>query len=208
MADERRPLRLGFLASHGGTNMQAIMDACMDGRLAATPCVVISNNSASEALKRARRELVPAYHLSQTTHPSADDLDSAILNVLHEHRVNLVVLAGYMKRLGSLVLRRYPDRVLNIHPALLPEFGGKGMYGRAVHRAVLAAGETETGVTVHVVDDQYDHGPIVAQSRVPVLPGDDVDRLSQRVLKREHQLFVETLQGIESGEIDLERLAG
>lgn len=208
MADEGRPLRLGFLASHGGTNLQAIMDACKEGRLAATPCVVISNNSASEALKRARRESVPAYHLSQMTHPSADDLDSAILNVLHEHRVNLVVLAGYMKRLGSLVLRRYPGRVLNIHPALLPEFGGKGMYGRAVHRAVLAAGETETGVTVHVVDDQYDHGPIVAQSRVPVLPGDDVDRLSRRVLEREHQLFVETLQKIESGEIDLDRLAG
>ncbi len=208
MADERRPLRLGFLASHGGTNVQAILDACTDGRLAATPCVVISNNSASEALTRARRESVPAYHLSERAHPSAGELEQAILKVLQEHRVNLVILAGYMRKLGSLVLERYPGRVLNIHPALLPRFGGKGMYGRAVHEAVLAAGDAETGVTVHLVDNRYDHGPIVAQSRVPVLPDDDVERLSRRVLKREHQIFVETLQGIESGEIDLDQLAG
>ena len=139
------------------------------GRLNAIPCVVISNNSASEALKRAGRESVPAYHLSQTTHPSADDLDKAVLNVLDEHRVNLVVLAGYMKRLGSLVLGRYPGRVLNIHPALLPKFGGKGMYGTAVHEAVLAAGETECGATVHLGDEEYDHGPVLAQKKVAVL---------------------------------------
>ena len=156
MRDEPTPLRLGFFASHGGTNMQAIIDACKDGRLAATPCVVISNNSASEALKRARRESIPACHLSRRTHPSPGELDRRTAAVLGRHRVNLVVLAGYMRKLGAPVLSRYPRRVLNVHPALLPRFGGAGMYGRAVHEAVLAAGETETGATVHVVDEEYD----------------------------------------------------
>ena len=206
MRDEPTPLRLGFFASHGGTNMQAIVDACNDGRLAATPCVVISNNSASEALNRARRESIPAYHLSRRTHPSPGELDRRTAAVLGRHRVNLVVLAGYMRKLGAPVLSRYPRRVLNVHPALLPRFGGEGMYGRAVHEAVLAASETETGATVHVVDEEYDSGPVLAQSRVPVLPGDDVERLSSRVLEQEHRLYVETLQRIATGEIDLDRL--
>ena len=120
--------------------------------------------------------------------------------------VNLVVLAGYMRKLGAPVLSRYPRRVLNVHPALLPRFGGEGMYGRAVHEAVLAAGETETGATVHVVDEEYDSGPVLAQSRVPVLPGDDVERLRTRVLEWEHRLYVETLQRIAKGEIDLDNL--
>ena len=206
MRDEPTPLRLGFFASHGGTNMQAIIDACNDGRLAATPCVVISNNSVSEALNRARRESIPAYHLSRRTNPSPGELDRRTAAVLGRHRVNLVVLAGYMRKLGPPVLSRYPRRVLNVHPALLPRFGGEGMYGRAVHEAVLAAGETETGATVHVVDEEYDSGPVLAQSRVPVLPGDDVERLRGRVLEREHRLYVETLQRIATGEIDLDRL--
>ena len=186
--------------------MQAIIDACNDGRLAATPCVVISNNSVSEALNRARRESIPAYHLSRRTHPSPGELDRRTAAVLGRHRVNLVVLAGYMRKLGPPVLSRYPRRVLNVHPALLPRFGGEGMYGRAVHEAVLAAGETETGATVHVVDEEYDSGPVLAQSRVPVLLGDDVERLSSRVLEQEHRLYVETLQRIATGEIDLDRL--
>jgi len=206
MTEARGSLRLGFLASHGGTNLQAIMDACKDGRLASIPCVVISNNSSSGALKRATRESIPTYHLSQRTHPLTSDLDQAICDVLHEHQVNLVVLAGYMRKLGSLVLRRYAGRVLNIHPAVLPKFGGKGMYGHAIHKAVLAAGETSTGVTVHVVDEQYDHGPIVAQSTVPILPDDDVEQLSARVLEQEHTLYVEVLQHLENGEVDLDSL--
>ena len=206
MRDEPTPLRLGFFASHGGTNMQAIIDACKDGRLAATPCVVISNNSASEALNRARRESIPACHLSRRTHPSPGELDRRTAAVLGRHRVNLVVLAGYMRKLGAPVLSRYPRRVLNVHPALLPRFGGAGMYGRAVHEAVLAAGEPETGATVHVVDEEYDSGPVLAQCRVPVLPDDDVERLRTRVLEREHRLYVETLQRIATGEIDLDNL--
>ena len=203
-----RLLRLGALASHGGTNLQAIIDACREGRVDARTCAVISNNSGSAALERARREGIPAYHLSRVTHPGAGELDAAILNVLEFHDVGLVLLAGYMKKLGPSVLSRYGGRVLNIHPALLPRFGGKGMYGRSVHEAVLAAGEKTTGVTVHLVDEQYDHGPIVAQCEVPVLERDTVESLSGRVLECEHRFYVETLQRIGSGEIDLDRLGG
>jgi phosphoribosylglycinamide formyltransferase-1 len=200
-------LRLGFFASHGGSNMQAIIDACKDGRLDAKPCVVISNNSASTALDRAKREGIPYYHLSGKAHPEPEELDKAILDTLERHEVNLVILAGYMKLLGPQTVSRYTGRILNIHPALLPRFGGKGMYGKAVHEAVLAAGERVTGVTVHLADEEYDHGPIVAQCEVPVLEDDTADSLAQRVLKREHQHFVETLRRISAGEIDLDELS-
>ena len=195
--------RLGFLASHGGSNMQAIIDACRDGRLTADPAVVIANNSGSNALARARHEGIPAYHLSSKTHPEPEDLDAAILDVLQRHEVDLVILAGYMRLLGARTLAAYRDRVLNIHPALLPRFGGKGLYGPAVHEAVLAAGDRVTGATVHVVDERFDSGPILAQVPVPVEDGDTVELLAARVLAQEHLLFVETLQRIETGDLKL-----
>ena len=196
-------LRLGFLASHGGSNVQAIVDACRAGELRAEPRVVISNNSGSEVLRRAAREGVPGFHLSSKTHPRPGDLDAAIEGVLADHGVELVVLGGYMRKLGPRVLGRYRGRVLNVHPALLPAYGGRGMYGERVHAAVLAAGERVTGVTVHLVDDEYDQGPILAQVEVPVLDGDTVESLRQRVLRREHALYPETLQKIATGEIEL-----
>ena len=198
-----KPLQLGFLSSHGGSNLQAIVDACKDGRLSASPRVVISNNSRSVVLKRAQSVGIPHFHLSSKTHPDAEHLDWEILHTLQRHDVNLVILAGYMKLLGPHTVSWYRGKILNIHPALLPEFGGKGFYGRAVHHMVLAAGEEVTGVTIHLVDELYDHGLIVARSEVPVEPGDTVDSLSERVLRREHEFFVETLQRIERGEIEL-----
>lgn len=201
-------LKLGVLGSHGGSNLQSIINACKSKYLNARICVVISNNSGSGVLKRARREDITAYHFSRTTHPCADDLDTNIMRALRRHNVDLVLLAGYMKKLGSKVLSRYHGRVLNIHPALLPDFGGKGMYGKSVHEAVLEAGVKTTGVTIHLVDDQYDHGPIVAQWGVPVLDEDTVDSLADRVLKVEHQLYVETLKNISHNHINLDSLTG
>jgi phosphoribosylglycinamide formyltransferase-1 len=183
--------------------MQAIIDACADGRLAAVPRVVISNNSGAPALDRARRAGIPAYHLSSATDPEPEALDRAILRTLRAHGVELVVLAGYMRRLGPAVLDAYRGRILNIHPALLPRFGGEGMYGKRVHEAVLAAGATITGVTIHLVDERYDAGPILAQREVPVLPGDTADVLAARVLVEEHRLYVETLQRICDGRLCL-----
>ncbi len=193
-------LHLGFLASHGGSNMQAIIDACKTGRLDAKPCVVISNNSDSMALQRAKNEGIPQYHISSVTHPGSLE-DEEIRRTMKRHKVDTVILAGYMKMLGPATQQAYRGRILNIHPALLPKFGGKGMYGKRVHEAVLAAGEKVTGVTIHVVDENYDAGPIIAQCQVPVLPGDTVDSLAERVLKHEHILYAETLQKIAEGRI-------
>ena len=201
-----RILQLGFLASHRGTNMQAILDACKTGRLQARPRVVISNNSDSGVLQRARKAGVPSTHLSTYTHPEPGALDRAILAILQEYGVEVVCLAGYMKRLGPRTLAAYRGRVLNIHPSLLPKFGGQGFYGEVVHRAVLAAGERETGATVHLVDEEYDQGPVLDQIQVPVEPDDSVETLSARVLQQEHRLYVRTLQRIASGEIELQGL--
>jgi len=195
-------LYLGFLASHGGSNMQAIIDACKAGRLDAKPCVVVSNNSESMALQRAKNEGIPHYHISAVTHPGPLE-DEEILRVVRRHGVDTIILAGYMKMLGPATLRAYRARILNIHPALLPKFGGKDMYGKRVHEAVLAAGEKVTGVTIHLVDEHYDTGPILNQCQVPVLPGDTADSLAERVLKHEHALYVETLQKMADGRIVL-----
>ena len=198
-------MNLGFLASHNGSNMQAVLDACHTGRLAALPAVVISNNVDSGALARARNERIPCFHLSSRTHPDPEDLDREIVDILLEHDVNLVVLAGYMKKIGPVTLATFPGHILNIHPGLLPDFGGRGMYGRRVHEAVLAAGAATTGATVHVVDAIYDNGPVLAQKKVSVGKTDTADTLARRVLAVEHELYVETIDRIIRGEILLPR---
>lgn len=195
--------KMGVLASHNGTTLQAIIDACAAGSLTATLTVVISNNSQSGAAQRAQSHAVPFYHLSGRTHPAPESLDRAICQVLEQYEVDLVVLAGYMKKLGSCTLERFRGRVLNTHPALLPKFGGQGVYGSLVHEAVLAAGESVTGVSVHMVDAEYDTGPVVAQCEVPVLPGDTVTTLADRVQGRERAFLVEVLQAIVEGRIPL-----
>jgi phosphoribosylglycinamide formyltransferase-1 len=194
-------MRIAFLASHRGTNMQAVIDACRSGRISARPCVVISNNGDSEALLRARREGIPAHHLSSTTHPDPGRLDLAVAEALLRHGAEIVVLAGYMKKIGPRTLSRFAGRIINIHPALLPKYGGRGFYGDKVHAGVLASGDAESGVTIHLVDPEYDHGEIIAQCRVPVHAGDTVETLSQRVLAREHEFLVETIDSICAGRI-------
>ncbi len=193
-------MRIGFLASGNGSNMQAIIDACKSEALKAKPVVVISNNSDSGAIKRAKKENIPYFHLSNKTH---QNLDQAIIDALNKHSVDIVVLAGYMKKIGPEILSRYNGAILNIHPALLPKFGGDGMYGIRVHQAVLKAGERETGVSIHIVDADYDTGPVIAQVRVPVEKNDTPESLAARVLKQEHILFPKTLQKITTGEIKI-----
>ena len=183
--------------------MQAIIDACRQGRLDARPCVAISNNSESMALRRAAAAGIPWYHISAVTHPGAEE-DREILRVLRHHGVDTVVLAGYMKQVGPETLAAYRGRMLNIHPALLPKFGGRGMYGKRVHEAVLIAGEKVTGVTVQLVDDVYDHGRVLAQRQIPVRERDTADSLAERVLREEHRLYAETLRRIAAGEIVLD----
>jgi phosphoribosylglycinamide formyltransferase-1 len=200
-------MNIGVLASHEGTTLQSILDACRDGRIAARVAVVISNNSNAGALNRARQAGVPAIHLSSKTHPEPASLDAAILDALLGASVDLVFLAGYMKKVGLATLGAFAGRIVNTHPALLPRFGGHGMFGDRVFQAVLESGEDESGVSIHLVDSEYDTGPVVAQCKVPVLRGDSVDELRTRVRERERELVVDTLAGIASGQILLERLA-
>ena len=196
-------LYLGFLASHNGTNLQAIIQAWKNKNLKARPALVISNNSGSGAILRARNEKIPSYHLSSKTHPDPQELDKAIAVKLKEHKVNLVILAGYMKKIGQHTLNQFNNRILNIHPALLPAYGGKGMYGNRVHKKVLEAKEKFTGITIHLVDAEYDHGPVINQIKIPVLPDDSIKSLKKRVLAAEHKFYVNTLKKIENGIIIL-----
>lgn len=178
-------VRIGVLASGGGTNLQAIIDYLVNGRDGnfASIALVAANREGVGALSRARAASIPAEVFDST------DDGTALLDVLRRHEVDLVVLAGYMKRLPPPVVTEYRRRIINVHPGLLPEFGGAGMYGSRVHAAVLHAGVSTTGVTVHFVDDEYDHGPVIAQWRVPVRQSDTVESLGARVLEVEHQLY-------------------
>jgi formyltetrahydrofolate-dependent phosphoribosylglycinamide formyltransferase len=175
-------MRVAVLASGGGTNLQALLDACQ-GSAPARVVVVISNKATAGALERARKAGVAAEVLQD---PSDGD---GIVSLLRSYDVELVVLAGYLKLVPEVVVRAYKARMLNIHPALLPSFGGPGMYGHHVHEAVLASGATVSGPTVHVVTAEYDRGPIVAQWPVPVAAEDTPETLAARVLEVEHQLL-------------------
>ena len=164
-------LKLGFLASHGGSSMKAVVAAIERGSLAARARLVISNNAESAALQFARAQGLPWRHISAQTSP---DPDAAIAEALQGAGVDWVILSGYMRRLGPVTLQRFKGRILNIHPALLPKYGGQGMYGRRVHEAVHAAGDAVSGASIHLVESDYDTGPVIARREVPINPGDNV----------------------------------
>lgn len=194
-------MNIVVFASHGGSDLQAIIDGCKSNKIDARVAAVISNNGDSIALERAKREGIPAYHLSAKKFGSEEALSSKILEVLTMHKTDMIFLAGYMRMLHPDILEKYKNRVFNIHPALLPKFGGRGMYGINVHRAVIEARETETGVTIHRVSPEYDSGEIVAQTKVAVLGDNTAETLATRVLEREHEFLVEVISDIANGKI-------
>jgi phosphoribosylglycinamide formyltransferase 1 len=198
-------LRIGVLASHEGTTLQSIIDACSQGRINGRVVAVISNNSGSGALRRAAAAGIDTFHFSSVTHPTSNSLDAAICDALRRARADVIFLAGYMKRLGPRTLAAFPLRILNSHPALLPKFGGQGMFGDRVFEAVLAGGESESGASVHLVDAEYDTGAVVRQERIRVLPGDTVESLKARVQACEREAVVKTLGAIASGALVLGR---
>ena len=181
-------------ASGGGTNVQAVLDAAQGAehwRIAG----LITNTPTAGALDRARTVETPA-EVIPTKDRDPSEVASDMLSALDDWKADVICLAGYMRLLPAAVVARFRNRILNIHPALLPSFGGKGMYGMNVHRAVLAAGETWSGATVHYVDERYDEGSIIAQSRVPVEAGDSPEALQARVLKIEHNLYPAALHHV------------
>lgn len=195
--------KLAILVSGRGSNMLALIRASTEQRLSAEVRIVISNNRDSAALASARAHNIAVAHLSARAYPEPRALDRAMRDTLLAQQVDFVLLAGFMKKIGPATLAAFKRRILNIHPSLLPEFGGRGMYGPHVHEAVLAAGKTETGVTVHLVEGGYDEGAILARRKVPVRKTDTAATLAERVLRVEHQIYPETLQKIIKGRIIL-----
>ena len=180
-------IRAGVFASGGGTNFQALLDhQPADG--AWRIVLLLTDREDAGAIGRAVEADVPVAVIRTDDRPAAE-VGRQMLALLERHRVELVLLAGYVKLVPAEVVARYRRRMLNIHPALLPSFGGKGMYGKRVHAAVLASGARESGASVHFVDEEYDRGPVVAQHRIPVLEGDTPESLAARVLDVEHQLY-------------------
>jgi phosphoribosylglycinamide formyltransferase 1 len=187
---------IAIFASGSGTTAEALITACASGRIPAQVAIIIGNNSASQVFARATRLAVPARHLSGVTHPGPGALDAEILRTLSEVTATHIVLAGYMKKLGPLTLQAFAGRAFNTHPALLPAFGGQGMFGRNVHRAVLESGVSTTGATVHHVHADYDTGPIISQIEVAVSASDTIDTLADRVQQAERDLLIRTLRTI------------
>lgn len=186
--------------------MQAVINACNNGEIDAVAAVVISNNPGCQALERAKSANIPNFIVNLDTNPYSNATpDTSMVKILQSHDVDWVILAGYMKKIGTQVLSAYKGRIINIHPSLLPKYGGKGMYGHFVHEAVIAANETETGVTVHIVEEEYDKGPILARRKVPIDENDTAQSLAKKVLAVEHKLLPETLSKLISGEINMAR---
>ncbi len=194
-------MRLGFLASNSGSSMRAIVAAIEAGALMAEARLVMSNKPGAPALAFAAAHGIATRVIPTAKSPEA--ADERLESALSDAGVDLVILSGYLRKLGPRTLATYRNRILNIHPALLPRHGGPGMYGRRVHEAVLVAGDSVSGATVHLVDEDYDHGEAIARVEVPVLPGDTPADLEHRVMAAEPKLFVETLQRLAAGTLHL-----
>ncbi|NTV05067.1 MAG: phosphoribosylglycinamide formyltransferase [Chlorobiaceae bacterium] len=186
--------RIAVFCSGSGSNFRSIYQAIKDKPLDAEIVLCLSNRSQCGAMEFAREHGIATVHLLEKQFGSFDEFAEAMVGCLKEAQIDNVLLAGYMRKVPDAVVRAFPDKMLNIHPALLPKFGGEGMYGIHVHTAVLEAGETESGATVHFVNEEYDKGKILLQRKVPVLPGDTPESLAARVLACEHELYPDALE--------------
>ncbi|HEY8464260.1 MAG TPA: phosphoribosylglycinamide formyltransferase [Bacillota bacterium] len=198
--------RLGVLVSGGGSNLQALIDAVQSKKLQAEIAVVISNKPGVYALERASRHRIPAIVIDHRCYKTSVEFSEAILNCLLANRVDLVCLAGFLRILDQCVVEKFPNRMLNIHPSLLPAFGGKGMYGHHVHEAVIASGVKFSGATVHLVTPETDVGPIVVQDIVAVTDADTPDTLAAKVLQIEHRIYPQAVKLVLEEQIVIEGL--
>jgi phosphoribosylglycinamide formyltransferase 1 len=197
----KQHLKIGFLASRNGSSMRAVVRAIESGELDAEACILVSNRREAAALQFAAEHGVPTRVIPTLADPEA--ADAALARALQEAGVDLVVLSGYLRKLGPRTLAAFPNRVLNIHPGALPKFGGQGMYGRRVHEAVAAAGVAASEACVHIVDGEYDQGPVIARVTAPLAPGDDAEAIERKVTAVEPGLFVATLRQISEGALRL-----
>jgi phosphoribosylglycinamide formyltransferase-1 len=186
--------RVALFASGGGSNAQALLDAMKEPSFPAEPVLLFSNKPDAYALERGKLAGVMTLYLDPKGYATREDFDQALVNMLGELKVDLICFAGYMRIVTPVLVQAFPGRILNVHPALLPKFGGTGMYGHHVHEAVLKAGEAESGASVHLVTEGVDEGEILLQGKVPVLPGDTAETLSKRVLEQEHLIYPQALR--------------
>jgi phosphoribosylglycinamide formyltransferase-1 len=194
-------LRCAVFASGNGSNFQALLDRKHSGDLHVEFVLFIGNNSKAKAFERAEKNNIPAHHLASSHFSSEEQYTEKLLSLLRANNIELIVLAGYMKKLPVGLITSFRHRIVNIHPGLLPAFGGAGMYGSRVHEAVIAYGAKISGVTVHFVDEDYDHGPIILQSTVDVIDSDTPQTLAERVLKLEHASYWRAIEAIAKGNI-------
>jgi len=186
--------RIAVFCSGSGSNFKTIFHDLKNRHLQAEIVLCLSNRSNCGAMEFAREKGIETVHITEKEYDSFDDFATTMVKCLKDHNIDNILLAGYMRKVPDAVVTAFPDKILNIHPALLPKFGGEGMYGIHVHTAVLNAGETESGATVHFVNEEYDKGRILLQKKVPVLPDDTPETLAARVLECEHILYPEALQ--------------
>ncbi len=194
-------LKIGVMVSGGGTNLQAILDAIDNGQLKNVEVkVVISNNSGAYALERAKKHGIEAVYLSPKSFESREEFNDALLEKVDEYSLDLIVLAGFLVVIPAAMIRKYPNKIINIHPSLIPSFCGVGYYGLKVHEAALSRGVKLTGATVHFVDEGMDSGPIILQKAVEVLPGDTPEILQRRVMEEaEWKILPQAIQMIADG---------
>ncbi len=201
---KKSPLSVAVLVSGTGSNLVSIYNEIQNGHLNAKIALVISNKSTAGGLMFARENNIAAIHISPNQYDDMATYTEELLNLLKDHQVELVVLAGYLKIIPTAVVQMYKNKIINIHPALLPSFGGKGLYGKHVHQAVLDYGCKVSGATVHIVDEEYDTGGPVIQECVPVLDDDTVETLASRVLEIEHKILPKSIQLFADGKISIQ----
>ncbi len=190
MKNSEAPTRVAAFASGRGSNFEAILAKIQSGDLDAKFCVVITNNPNAGIIATAEKNKIPVRIIS------GDEPDTELISLLEEFKTEFIVLAGYLKKIGNGVIDHFPNRILNIHPGKLPDFGGKGKYGIHVHEAVIAAGARTSAATVHFVDSEYDHGKKILQADVDVANDDDAYSLQKKVLEKEHEIFWQALKKV------------
>ncbi len=201
MSSDRK--KVAVFISGGGSNLQSIIDASKSGNLSADVVWVVSNMRKAFGVTRAKNEGIETFIFKKKNYDSPQSAGDELLQKLQERNIDYLATAGYLQLLPEAVVRAYRNKILNIHPALLPKYGGKGMYGQYVHQAVIESGDTESGPTVHLVDEIYDNGKILEQVKVPVLQDDTPESLAARVLEQEHKLFPIVIEKLIKGKYEI-----